>query len=170
MKNGQWLKILYMVGEPKYTGKIGRVESTDDKGQIHGTWGGCALQPMSGDRYALLTEEQARAELATQAEANKPKQVKGGSACVPCSFKAWNPSTRQWVDSKGTIKVTLGGTVRCVLGVADCDARYICSVVDQITKVPKTACTIEVLPQDCRKQLESYIDALKDAVLKAMEQ
>lgn len=56
MKNGQWLKILYMAGEPRYTGKIGQVEHTDDKGQIHGTWGGCALRPMDGDRYALLTE------------------------------------------------------------------------------------------------------------------
>ena len=170
MKKGQWLKILYMVGEPRYTGKIGQVEHIDDKGQIAGTWGGCRLRPMDGDRYALITEEQARAELAKQAEANKPKQVKGGSVCVPCTFKAWNHSTRQWVDSNGTIKVTLGGTGRCVLGVADCDARYICSVVDQITKVPNTACTIEVLPRDCRKQVESYLGALKDAVRKAMEQ
>jgi hypothetical protein len=170
MKKGQWLKILYMAGESRYTGKIGQVEHTDDIGQIHGTWGGCALRPMDGDRYALITEEQARAELAKQAEASKPKQVKGGSVCVPCSFKAWNHSARQWVDSNGTIKVTLGGTGRCVLGVADCDARYICSVIDQITKVPNTACSVEVLPRDCRKQVESYIDALKDAVRKAMEQ
>lgn len=170
MKKGQWLKILYMAGEPHYTGKIGQVEHTDDKGQIAGTWGGCRLRPMDGDRYALITEEQARAELAKQAEANEPKQVKGGSVCVPCTFKAWNHPTRQWADSNGTIKVTLGGTRRCVLGVADCDVRYICSVVDQITKVPNTACTIEVCPRTSRKQVESYIDALKDAVRKAMEQ
>lgn len=170
MKNGQWLKILYMAGEPHYTGKIGQVEHTDDMGQIHGTWGGCALRPMSGDRYTLITEEQARAELAKQAEADKPKQVKGGSVCVPCSFKVWHHSTRQWLDANGTIKVTLGGTGRCVMGVADCDVRYICSVVDQITKVPNTACTIEVCPSNSRKQVESYIDALKDAVRKAMDQ
>ena len=169
MKNGQWLKILYMVGEPRYTGKIGQVERTDDMGQIHGTWGGCALRPMDGDRYALITEEQARAELAKQAEANKPKQVKGGTASVPCTCKAWNHSTRQWVDCNGSISVTLGVTGRCVLGVADCDARYICSVIDQIAKVPNTACMVEVRPLDARKKVESYIEALKDAVRKAME-
>ena len=170
MKKGQWLKILYMVGEPQYTGKVGQVEHVDDMGQIHGSWGGCALRPMDGDRYALISEDEGRAELAKQDEERKPKQVKGGSACVPCTFKAWNHPTRQWVESNGTIKVTLGGTGRCVVGVADCDARYICSVVDQITKVHNTACTIEVCPRDSRKKLESYIETLKDAVRKAMEQ
>ena len=55
MKKGQWLKVLYMVGEPHYTGKIGQVESTDDRGQIHGTWGGCALIP-GVDSFEIIKE------------------------------------------------------------------------------------------------------------------
>ena len=170
MKKGQWLKILYMVGEPHYTGKIGQVDHTDDKGQLHGTWGGCALRPMDGDRYALLTEEQARAELAKQAEENTPKQVKGGSCKLICPVQMRHPCTREWVTLKtGAVKVDLGGvTGRCVIGVADTDARYIASVVDSVTGVKNTAFRIEVYPLDARKKLESYIDSLKDAVRKAM--
>ena len=32
-----------MEGEEEYNGKEGIVTSIDDVGQIHGTWGGCAL-------------------------------------------------------------------------------------------------------------------------------
>jgi hypothetical protein len=34
-----------MDGEPSYSGRCGTVEYIDDAGQIHGTWGGCALIP-----------------------------------------------------------------------------------------------------------------------------
>ena len=42
---GDKLRIVIMQGEPEYTGKEGIVEHIDDAGQIHGTWGGCALIP-----------------------------------------------------------------------------------------------------------------------------
>lgn len=42
---GDKIKIVSMKDEPKYSGKIGIVEFIDDAGQIHGTWGGCALIP-----------------------------------------------------------------------------------------------------------------------------
>lgn len=42
---GKTLKIIYMEGEPQYTGRTGIVKSIDDMGQIHGSWGGCALIP-----------------------------------------------------------------------------------------------------------------------------
>lgn len=42
---GDKIKIVSMKDEPKYSGKIGIVEFIDDVGQIHGTWGGCALIP-----------------------------------------------------------------------------------------------------------------------------
>ena len=42
---GEKIRILFMEGEPQYTGKEGIVEYIDDAGQIHGTWGGCALIP-----------------------------------------------------------------------------------------------------------------------------
>lgn len=47
VKIGDTVRIIRMEGEPYYTGKVGVVESIDDMGQIHGTWGGCALIPSS---------------------------------------------------------------------------------------------------------------------------
>ena len=40
---GKEVFIREMKGEPQYTGKTGVVTFVDDAGQIHGTWGGCAL-------------------------------------------------------------------------------------------------------------------------------
>ena len=45
LKIGDKIRIVYMSGEPEYTNKEGIVEYIDDAGQIHGTWGGCALIP-----------------------------------------------------------------------------------------------------------------------------
>ena len=44
-KVGDKIRIIEMSGEPQYTGREGTVEYIDDAGQIHGTWGGCALIP-----------------------------------------------------------------------------------------------------------------------------
>ena len=54
-KVGDKIRIVYMDGEPKYTGKEGTVEYIDDMGQIHGTWGGCALIPES-DLWEVIKE------------------------------------------------------------------------------------------------------------------
>lgn len=40
---GKEVFIREMKGEPQYAGKTGVVTYVDDAGQIHGTWGGCAL-------------------------------------------------------------------------------------------------------------------------------
>lgn len=45
VKIGDKIRIIYMSGEPQYTSKEGTVEYIDDAGQIHGSWGGCALIP-----------------------------------------------------------------------------------------------------------------------------
>ena len=45
VKVGDKIRIIYMKNEPEYSGKTGIVEFIDDIGQIHGTWGGCALIP-----------------------------------------------------------------------------------------------------------------------------
>ena len=37
--------IVEMADEPQYTGRVGIITHIDDAGQIHGTWGGCALIP-----------------------------------------------------------------------------------------------------------------------------
>lgn len=44
LKIGDKIKIIEMVGEPHYTGKVGVVELIDSRGQVHGTWGGLAVQ------------------------------------------------------------------------------------------------------------------------------
>ena len=43
VKVGDKIKIWRMSGEPDYSGRIGVVEYIDDRGQLHGTWGGCAV-------------------------------------------------------------------------------------------------------------------------------
>ena len=50
------IKIIYMKDEPTFTGKIGIVNFIDDLGQIHGSWGGCALIPAI-DQFEVLEEE-----------------------------------------------------------------------------------------------------------------
>lgn len=42
---GDKLIIYNMSGEPQYNGATGIVTAIDDAGQIHGTWGGCAIIP-----------------------------------------------------------------------------------------------------------------------------
>lgn len=59
MKAGDKIKIIRMDGEPRYDGKIGYVEHIDDAGQIHGTWGGCALIP-GVDEYKVLENQDAK--------------------------------------------------------------------------------------------------------------
>lgn len=55
IKVGTKLVIIEMSGEPQYSGAIGTVTHVDDMGQIHGTWGGCALIP-GVDKYIILEE------------------------------------------------------------------------------------------------------------------
>ena len=40
---GKTIEIIEMDGEPSYSGKIGEVLYEDDIGQLHGTWGGLAI-------------------------------------------------------------------------------------------------------------------------------
>ena len=52
-KVGDKIRILYMSGEPQYEGRTGIVRSIDDIGQIHGSWGGCAIIP-GEDTYEVI--------------------------------------------------------------------------------------------------------------------
>ena len=56
VKVGDKLRIVCMNGEPQYSGRVGIVEHIDDIGQIHGSWGGCALIH-SVDQYKLIEEK-----------------------------------------------------------------------------------------------------------------
>ena len=53
VKVGDTIKIIHMKGEPQYTGKQGVVTHIDGIGQIHGTWGGCAIIP-GEDEYEIV--------------------------------------------------------------------------------------------------------------------
>ena len=55
IKVGDKIRIIHMEGEPQYTGKEGTVEYIDGAGQIHGTWGGCALIP-DEDIWEIINE------------------------------------------------------------------------------------------------------------------
>lgn len=59
VKVGDKIRIIYMAGEPQYTGKVGVVRHIDDMGQIHGTWGGCAVLP-SEDEIEIINDEDYR--------------------------------------------------------------------------------------------------------------
>ena len=50
---GDRIKIINMEGEPQYKGREGVVTHIDDAGQIHGTWGGCAIIPEVDD-YMII--------------------------------------------------------------------------------------------------------------------
>lgn len=49
------IKIIEMKDEPQYTGKTGRVKFIDDIGQLHGTWGGCAVNPAI-DEFVVINK------------------------------------------------------------------------------------------------------------------
>ena len=55
-KVGQKVVIIEMSGEPQYSGKSGEIKFIDALGQLHGTWGGCALIP-SEDRFYIVDDE-----------------------------------------------------------------------------------------------------------------
>ena len=47
------IRIIHMDKEPQYDGKTRIVEHIDDVGQIHGSWGGCALIP-DIDKFKII--------------------------------------------------------------------------------------------------------------------
>ena len=53
MKIGDKIRIIFMADEPQYEGREGIIEHIDSLGQLHGTWGGCALIP-GVDKYQRI--------------------------------------------------------------------------------------------------------------------
>ena len=58
---GDVIEIIWMEGEPQYSGVRGRVTHIDSIGQIHGTWGGCAVIPTT-DRYEVVEKNEGLVE------------------------------------------------------------------------------------------------------------
>ena len=56
VKAGDKIKILNMVDELDYIGRVGIVQSIDDAGQLHGTWGGLAVIP-DYDSFVVIKEK-----------------------------------------------------------------------------------------------------------------
>ena len=48
-KVGDQIRIIRMMGESHYDGREGTITLVDDIGQLHGTWGGCAVIPEEDD-------------------------------------------------------------------------------------------------------------------------
>lgn len=53
VKVGDKIRIIYMEGEPQYTGKVGVVTHIDDMGQIHLNSCGCAIIP-EVDQFEII--------------------------------------------------------------------------------------------------------------------
>lgn len=67
VKVGSLVKIISMKGEPQYSGKVGVVRHIDDIGQLHGSWGGCAIQP-ENDEFEVIEPPMSSAEYHYQEE------------------------------------------------------------------------------------------------------
>jgi hypothetical protein len=52
---GKLITIISMEDEPHYTGRTGIVQSVDSYGQLHGTWGGLAVNPLV-DKYVVIQD------------------------------------------------------------------------------------------------------------------
>ena len=50
---GRTIEKIVMKGEPNYSGRIGTIELIDDMGQLHGSWGGCAVI-LGEDSYRII--------------------------------------------------------------------------------------------------------------------
>lgn len=58
VKPGDIIHIYHMFGEPEYAGREGVVCCIDDIGQIHGSWGGLALN--FDDDWEILPNEEVK--------------------------------------------------------------------------------------------------------------
>ena len=56
MKVGDKIRIISMNGEPVYSGMTGTITRIDSMGQLHGTWGGCAVIP-SEDSFVKVDDD-----------------------------------------------------------------------------------------------------------------
>ena len=51
------IRIIEMSGEPSYSGRVGTVVCVDSIGQLHGTWGGCAVIP-GVDSFEVIEDKE----------------------------------------------------------------------------------------------------------------
>lgn len=186
LNKGQWIRITAMRDEPRYSGKVGQVDFVDSIGQIHGTWGGCALIP-GVDDYELLTDEQAREHFAAidaQRAAYEPPFAKGAKpvsvpfTCVPvlsrCEWKDGRKPTQEveccvdldlngrYAAAKecGQRRATIVGVPDNMVGAVDSRIRHVLRTEFGMDCCP----TCLVKPCDMRKSESAYMPAIEKAV------
>ncbi len=166
MQKGTTVKIEYMSGEPAYAGRIGTVKRIDDMGQLHGTWGGCALIPGEDIFHEATAAEIMEWERA-KAERSSYTPRKDVEAHVPCEFM-----TRAFL---GFPARHVTGSVRihrndkpdgvCVLGLRDYDCREFADRLGGMERLH--GLVIEIRPIDSGKNIteeivNAAIQALQD--------
>ncbi len=156
MREGQVLKIDCMEGEPAYTGRIGTVERIDDMGQIHGTWGGCAIIPgedIFHEATAAEIEEWEREKAKEPSYAPRKDVV----SQVPCEIttraRVWSPSRQ----IAGSVKVSRNDDPNGVriLGLRDGDCREFVACFGGVKRLHGLA--IEICPVDTGKDISKEI-------------
>jgi len=105
IKVGDKIRIILMGGEPQYTGAEGVVTNIDDWGQIHGTWGGCAIIP-DQDIYEIL-------ETAPQKENVPQNTLDDGIAQF---FEEKHQDTSNDVDNVKLFQITLENGWSTIMG------------------------------------------------------
>lgn len=88
-KLGDKIKIISMKDEPQYSGKEGVIEFIDSIGQLHGTWGGCALIP-EVDKFEVICEEVNKCCLCGKdiiGYGHNAEPLKSGLCCDECNNK-----------------------------------------------------------------------------------
>lgn len=165
MRKGTIVKIEYMSGEPAYAGRIGTVERIDDMGQLHGTWGGCALIPGEDFFHEATAAEIGEWE---RAKAKKTSYAprKDVEAHVPCEF-----TTRACLGFParriaGSVKVRRNDNPDgvCVLGLRECDCREFADRLGGKERLHGLA--IEIRPIDTGKNVTAEI---VDAAIQALQ-
>lgn len=84
-KAGDTIEIVEMKGEPQYAGRRGKVELIDAIGQLHGTWGGCAVIPEE-DEFRII-RECCICGKEIKGYGNNPSPIEGDLCCDECNLK-----------------------------------------------------------------------------------
>ncbi len=164
MQKGTIVKIEYMSGEPAYAGRVGTVERIDDMGQLHGTWGGCALIP--GEDFF---HEATAAEIEEWERAKSPSYAprRDVEAHVPCEFttRAYCGFPARRVAGSVKIRRNDNPDAVSVFGIRDCDCPEFVERLGGKERLHGLA--IEIRPTDAPKTLsaeimEATVQALQD--------
>lgn len=108
---GKLVLIEEMQGEPQYHERVGIIDHIDDIGQIHGSWGGCALC-QDADKFRIIeeTDPDIRDILLTKFFRPVFKDAFGvyvfkgyHSAIIPLATRVLSDLIILWDDCNGTI-------------------------------------------------------------------